>query len=130
MSKGALKLKGGMDGTVTFHDSCYLGRYNEIYDAPRNVVKSVSGGKLVEMDRRLSRSFCCGGGGGRMWIDEVIGSRINEVRTDEALALNTSSIALACPYCLTMFEDGLKARDKEGAVKIQDVAEIVVAALE
>ena len=130
MRSGALKLKGGMDGTVTFHDSCYLGRYNEIYDAPRNVVKSVSGGKLVEMDRRLSKSFCCGGGGGRMWIDEVIGSRINEVRTDEALALNTSSIALACPYCLTMFEDGLKARDKEGSVKIQDVAEIVAAALD
>ncbi|MGQ9645306.1 MAG: (Fe-S)-binding protein [Thermodesulfobacteriota bacterium] len=120
-----LKLKGIDPITVTYHDSCYLGRYNQIYETPRMILSSIPGVKLKEMERSRSQSFCCGGGGGRMWMEEHIGKRINEVRIEQALELKPDVIATACPYCLTMLGDGLKTKGMEEKVKSLDIAELL-----
>lgn len=125
-----LSLKKGTPITVTYHDSCYLGRYNGIYEEPRKILTSISGVRLKEMERSRVKSFCCGGGGGRMWMEEHMGKRINEIRIDQALAVGTEQIATACPYCLTMLEDGLKAKGKEEAVKVLDIAELLEKGME
>ncbi|MGQ9509514.1 MAG: heterodisulfide reductase-related iron-sulfur binding cluster [Thermodesulfobacteriota bacterium] len=116
--------------TITYHDSCYLGRYNQIYHPQRQLLKAIPGVTLKEMERSFDRSFCCGGGGGRMWMEEHLGKRINELRVDQALALEPNVIATACPYCLTMLEDGLKARGKEDSIKVYDIAELLERAME
>ncbi|MBN2438362.1 MAG: (Fe-S)-binding protein [Deltaproteobacteria bacterium] len=127
---GRLKLSSGNDlGKIVFHDSCYLGRYNGIYEAPRDVVLSVTGKTPTEMERRYDRSFCCGAGGGRMWMEESVGKRINLERTEEALKENPRTICVCCPYCMTMFEDGLKDAGAEDKVNVLDLAEIVAGAL-
>lgn len=119
------KLAGSGNGSKgVYHDSCYLGRYNGIIDEPRELIKKSGVGALAEFDRKGKRSFCCGAGGGRMWMEETIGKRINEERVDEALTLDIETIYTACPFCLTMFEDGLKAREKEEEIKVMDIAEI------
>jgi len=115
--------------TLTYHDSCYLGRYNHIYEPQRQLLKAIPGVILKEMERSYARSFCCGGGGGRMWMEEHLGKRINEMRVDQALALKPNVIATACPYCLTMLEDGLKARGKEDSVRVYDIAELLEKAM-
>jgi len=115
---------------VTYHDSCYLSRSHGIYKEPRKILNALPGLKLEEMERARLRSFCCGGGGGRMWMEEHLGKRINEMRVDQALALAPHAIATACPYCLTMLEDGLKAKGKEASVKVYDIAELLEKALE
>ncbi len=107
-----------------YHDSCYLGRYNGIFDEPRDLLREAGAGPVVEFDRRRKRSFCCGAGGGRMWMEETTGKRINEERVDEALGLGVDTIFTACPFCMTMFEDGLKAREKEEEVAVLDIAEV------
>jgi len=122
---GKLKLNAKDSGNVVFHDSCYLGRYNGIYEAPRNVIASVTGHAPIEMERRNDRSFCCGAGGGRMWMEENTGKRINVERVEEALKKDPGTICVCCPYCLTMFEDGLKAIKTDGRVQVLDLAEIV-----
>ena len=125
-----LKLNGTTDlGNVVFHDSCYLGRYNGIYEAPRKAVASVTGQAPIEMKRRYDRSFCCGAGGGRMWMEEIIGKRINSERVEEALRENPKTICVCCPYCMTMFEDGLKDKEADERVQVLDLAEIVARAL-
>jgi len=111
---------------MTFHDSCYLGRYNEIYDSPRNLLKSVNGIELVEMDRNKDKGFCCGAGGGRMFLEEIEGRRINEIRTKEALKTNSNIIASACPFCMTMLSDGVKTFEKTEDVEVKDIAEILL----
>ena len=119
------KLKGTGNGSKgVYHDSCYLGRYNGIIDEPRELIKKSGAGHMAEFGRRGKKSFCCGAGGGRMWMEETVGKRINEERVDEALALGVDTIYTACPFCLTMFEDGLKAREKEKEVRVRDIAEI------
>ena len=131
LKEGKLKLNRSKDlGNVVFHDSCYLGRYNQIYESPREAVASVTGEAPTEMGRHHNSAFCCGAGGGRMWMEESIGKRINIERVEEALKEEPKTICVCCPYCMTMFEDGLK--DKEAADKVQvlDVAEIVAGALE
>jgi Fe-S oxidoreductase/nitrate reductase gamma subunit len=120
-----LKLKGIDPITVTYHDSCYLGRYNQIYETPRMILSSIPGVKLKEMERSRSQSFCCGGGGGRMWMEEHIGKRINEARIEQALEVGPDVIATACPYCLTMLGDGLKTKGMEEKVKSLDIAELL-----
>jgi Fe-S oxidoreductase/nitrate reductase gamma subunit len=120
-----LKLKRIDPITVTYHDSCYLGRYNQIYETPRNILTSIPGVRLKEMERSRYRSFCCGGGGGRMWMEEHIGKRINETRIEQALELKPDVIATACPYCLTMLGDGLKAKEMEESVKVLDIVELL-----
>lgn len=114
---------------VAYHDSCYLGRYQEEYEAPRSVLRAVPGVELVEMDRNRGRSFCCGAGGGRMWMEETLGRRINEMRVEQALEKNPQVVGANCPFCLTMFEDGVKAKEVDESVKVFDPAELVAGAL-
>lgn len=125
-----LKLNGSGDlGKVILHDSCYLGRYNGIYEAPREAITSATGWAPTEMKRYYDRSFCCGAGGGRMWLEEAIGKRINLERVQEALREDPRTICVCCPYCMTMFEDGLKDEKADDRVKVLDLAEIVARAL-
>ncbi len=124
-----LVLRHGSPLILTYHDSCYLGRYNQIYEPQRQLLKAIPGVNLKEMERSYDRSFCCGGGGGRMWMEEHLGKRINEMRVDQALRLKPNAIATACPYCLTMLEDGLKARGKEDSIKVYDIAELLERAM-
>jgi Fe-S oxidoreductase len=118
-----------IDKKVTYHDPCYLGRHNEVYDEPRGVLNHVPGVRLEEMHRCRSRGFCCGAGGSRMWLEEKIGTRINVNRTDEALGTGADVISTACPYCLIMLDDATKARQAEGAVsedvRVMDVAQVL-----
>jgi len=109
---------------VTFHDSCYIGRYNGIYNAPRDLLEA-SGGHLLEMARSRDRGFCCGAGGARMFMEEREGKRVNIERTEEALKLHPDMIATACPFCMTMLTDGLKAKDADERVHVRDVAEVL-----
>ncbi len=119
--------------SVTYHDPCYLGRHNRIFNPPREVLGAVPGLELTELPRNRERSFCCGAGGARMWMDENLGRRINIDRTDEALALSPGLITAACPWCITMLDDGLKQRRLEGAadesVQVTDVAELLLASV-
>lgn len=125
IAKGKIALKQPVEGLFTYHDSCFLGRYNEIYDQPRRILKAVPGLKLTEMERKLAKSFCCGAGGARMWMEEDIGERINDMRTDQAIATGAEKIAVGCPFCLTMLSDGIKDRKKEESMAALDIAEIV-----
>ncbi|MBZ0200714.1 MAG: (Fe-S)-binding protein, partial [Ignavibacteriaceae bacterium] len=123
---GKIQLKTeNKSSMVTYHDSCYLGRYNDVYDSPRTSLQSVNNLELVEMGRNKSRGFCCGAGGGRMFLEDVEGGRINEERTKEALATNADTIASACPFCMTMMTDGVKHYEKQDEVKVKDIAEII-----
>lgn len=122
---GKISVKRTVGEKLAYHDSCYLGRHNDIYDQPRAVLGNISRKGLAEFRRSRTKSFCCGAGGGRMWMEESLGTRINEERTQEALDSNLSLVATACPYCLTMLEDGLKAKDAIERVRVRDVAELV-----
>jgi Fe-S oxidoreductase len=125
LEAGTLRLKGPDSlGRVVIHDSCYLGRYNQIYRQPREILRMATGQNPVEMDRNLEKSFCCGAGGGRMWMEESAEHRLNINRTRQALAKTPDTIAVSCPYCMTMFEDGLK-NEKADQVRVLDLAEIV-----
>jgi Fe-S oxidoreductase len=125
-----LKLNGTGDlGKVLFHDSCYLGRHNGIYEAPREVLARAISHAPTEMKRRLKRSFCCGAGGGHMWMEESSGKRINHERVEEALKEDPRTICVCCPYCMTMFEDGIKDLKASEKVQVLDLAEIVARAL-
>jgi Fe-S oxidoreductase len=116
--------------TVTYHDPCYLGRHNQVYEPPRELVSALPGVELREMTRSGSRSFCCGAGGARMWMEERIGKRINTDRTEEALATGAEAIAIGCPFCQVMLADGLTAAQSAGhgeGVEVLDVARLLLA---
>jgi len=125
---GKIKVKGGMGGTITYQDPCYLGRHNGIYRSPREII-NILGFRLVEMRGSSQESFCCGAGGGRIWMEERLGDRINIRRTEDALGTSPESIATACPYCLTMMEDGVKLKDMDDQVRTVDLAELVIEAI-
>ena len=123
-----LKSEDGRRLTMAYHDSCYLGRYNDVYDAPRETLRrALPVVNLVEPKRTKSRGLCCGAGGGRMFMEESQGKRINIERTEELLATGADEIAVACPFCMTMMSDGLKAKDS--AVPVRDIAEVVASQL-
>jgi Fe-S oxidoreductase/nitrate reductase gamma subunit len=128
--EGRLKISKKLEARITYHDSCYLGRYNEIYDAPRDILGSINGVKLLEMKRSRDRGLCCGAGGARMFMEEKIGKRINIERTEEALSLNPDTIASACPFCMTMLTDGVKAKEVADKVQVKDIAEILLEVVE
>jgi Fe-S oxidoreductase len=116
-------------GKIVFHDSCYLGRYNAIFEPPRRVIASATGGQPAEMERNRDKGFCCGAGGGRMWMEEKVGKLINVARVEEALKKQPDTVCVCCPYCMTMFDDGLKDKEAADKVRVLDLAEIVAQAL-
>ncbi len=122
---GRIKGMTEVQQRVTYHDSCYIGRYNNNYDAPRSTVKHVPGLEVIEMDRNRSRGLCCGAGGGQMYLEENEGKRVNIERTEEALATGAQTITTACPFCMTMMNDGVKNKEAEGVV-VKDVAEVLL----
>lgn len=126
VSSGKITLKQDGNSKMTYHDSCYLGRYNDVYDSPRKNLKSVKGMNLIEMERSRDKGFCCGAGGGRMFLEDEEGGRVNEERTREALETGADTIASACPFCMTMLTDGVKHFEKTDEVEVQDIAEIVL----
>ncbi|MDQ8736164.1 (Fe-S)-binding protein [Paenibacillus sp. LHD-38] len=125
LADGSLKPLHTIDERVTVHDSCYLGRYNDTYEAPRSLLRAIPGVTIEEMERSRSNGMCCGAGGGLMWMEEHSGTRVNHARTAQALEVKPSVISSACPYCLTMLEDGLKALSAEEKVIARDVAELL-----
>ncbi|OAJ76050.1 hypothetical protein AYJ08_03555 [Brevibacillus sp. SKDU10] len=129
IEEGRLTPKKEVKERITYHDSCYLGRYNNIYDMPRQILQQIPGVEIVEMKRSQCDSMCCGAGGGLMWMEEHEGTRVNVARTEQALEVNPTEIASACPYCLTMMDDGLKMKEAEEQVKARDIAEILADAL-
>ncbi len=133
VASGRLKLESKVSDSamgrkrVTYHDSCYLGRYNGILDEPRRLL-AAAGHDLVELPRKGSQAFCCGAGGGRMWLEEDEGERINLLRTDEVLGISPDIAAVACPYCLTMLKDGVDDREAGDRVRVMDIAEVLAEA--
>jgi Fe-S oxidoreductase len=124
LAEKKLTIESPIAQKLTYHDSCYLGRWNGEYDAPRAIGKAASK-EYVEMTRSKEHGFCCGGGGGRMWMEEKIGTRVNNNRTDEILATGAEVAAVACPFCTIMITDGVKARNMEEQVQVLDVAEVI-----
>jgi len=130
IKEGKLRPSKAIDGKFTYHDSCYLGRWNDIYDPPRAVVEAIPGAVLVEIERHHKRGFCCGAGGGRMWMEEKIGTRINHNRVEQTLRTQAPRVATACPFCLTMFRDGISAKGAESQLQVQDLAQYLADAMD
>jgi Fe-S oxidoreductase len=128
LKNGKIKLKGDENHrmNIVYHDSCYLGRYNGMYKQPRAALESIPGVKLIEPDRTGDKGFCCGAGGGQMFMEETEGKRVNIERTEELLESGAKTIALNCPFCMTMITDGVKAEDKVEEVRVKDVAELLL----
>lgn len=125
IKEGKIKPSKKQNETITFHDSCYLGRWNNIYSEPREVLESSSITPLKEMKQNHDQSMCCGAGGGRMWMEETIGKRINVTRTEQAIDTGATIIASSCPFCMTMLSDGIKTKEKTETMKVLDIAEVV-----
>jgi Fe-S oxidoreductase len=125
VAAGKLQPSPAPNRKITFHDPCYLGRQNGVYDAPRQLVQISSQQKPIEMDRHRSKSFCCGGGGGMSFVEEAPDQRVNQERAREALETGADVLAVGCPFCLTMMEDGINARKAGRDVRVMDVAELL-----
>jgi Fe-S oxidoreductase len=126
IEQGKLKPSGTVSKRVTYHDPCFLGKRNEIFDAPRQILESLNGLELVEMKRTKENSFCCGGGAGRVWTEEAASEKRPCVnRVQEALELGVEVIATACPFCITTLEDAVKVLDAEDKMSIKDILELL-----
>ncbi len=122
---GKLEITGSYDKEITWHDPCYLGRHNDIFDEPRDVLNSIPGLTLREMAASRRNSLCCGGGGGRVWMETPKGERFSDLRVEQARAIGAEVLATACPYCISMFEDSRLTLDVEDSIEIKDITEIV-----
>jgi Fe-S oxidoreductase len=127
--RGKVKINREAAKSVVYHDSCYLGRYNEVYDPPRDILKAIPGIILKEADRSRNKGMCCGAGGGRMWVEENPTQRVNTLRVEQLLATQPDVIASACPYCMTMLSDGVKEKQLEDKVQTRDILEILADAV-
>ena len=128
---GRLNISGEAVGRITYHDSCYLGRHNKIYDAPRKVVSALPGADVREMKRTRSNGLCCGAGGGFAWMEDgEADDRINRIRVQDALDADVNTVAVACPFCMQMFEDGIKTKNADDRLVVKDLVELVAEALE
>jgi Fe-S oxidoreductase/nitrate reductase gamma subunit len=130
LAAGRIKPKRALDATIAFHDSCYLGRYNGITEAPRNVAKAVPGLRLVELPRNRERGLCCGGGGGHMWMEVKAQKRVNIIRVEEALEAKVDMVGTGCPFCLAMVDLGRKVKGAEETLQVKDVSELIAESLE
>ncbi|HET9494186.1 MAG TPA: heterodisulfide reductase-related iron-sulfur binding cluster [Chloroflexia bacterium] len=126
IKEGRLQMANRVEQAITYHDPCYLGRYNDVYDAPRNVLEAIPGVELREMTRTRNNALCCGAGGGRMWVEEHVGRRMNQNRMQDALDTGAPTLAAACPFCTSMFEDGIKGKDAGDQIRLMDLSELVV----
>ena len=134
IASGKLQLNGGGNGSgkVTFHDPCYLGRYNDQYESPRDLIRKAMANKggLVEMEHSRENSFCCGAGGGNMWYEmDDEKDRMNLARVRQAAATGANTVATACSFCMIMMDDGVKVEGKEDSLQVKDVAELVAESL-
>ena len=129
IKEGRLKFTQEINKRVTYHDPCYLGRHNDIYQAPRQVLESIPGLELVEMAYCRENSLCCGGGGGRIWMETKKGERFSDTRIEQALEVGAEIMAVACPYCMSNLDDSLLTSGKEESLEIRDIAELVQQAL-
>jgi Fe-S oxidoreductase/nitrate reductase gamma subunit len=132
IDNGQLDIRNAsLEDRITYHDSCYLGRHNDVYMAPRKIVGSIKGVQIVEMPRNGTQGMCCGAGGARMWMEESIGTKVNDERAQEAISTGASRVATACPFCYIMLDDGVKGAGKEESeVKVADIAIHLLDALE
>jgi len=127
--EGRFKFSKELNKRVTYHDPCYLGRHNGIYEEPREVLRSIPGLELVEMHDSGENSLCCGGGGGRIWVETKKGERFSDLRIDQAIEVGADILAASCPYCLLNFEDSLLTTDKGDIIQVKDVSELVQEAI-
>jgi Fe-S oxidoreductase len=123
IKEGRFNINAKDFGSLTFHDSCYLGRWNNIYESPRNILKKINTGRLIEMERAKSKGFCCGAGGARMFMEETIGKRINNTRAEQVIESGATTVAASCPFCATMLNDGIMETDKQ--IPVKDIAEFI-----
>jgi Fe-S oxidoreductase len=129
ISEGRLEFTGKYDKKVTYHDPCYLGRHNDIYDEPREVLKKIPGLELLEMADTLENSLCCGGGGGRIWMETIKGERFSDLRVDQAVRTGAEVLATSCPYCITHFEESRLTLESGVSFEIMDITEIIKEAI-
>jgi len=129
IKQGRLSLTKEVNKRVAYHDPCYLGRHNDIYDEPREVLKSIPGLELVELPYYRENSLCCGGGGGRIWMETKRDERFSDMRIEQALEVGANVLAVACPYCLSNFEDSVLTLEKSDVIEVRDIAELVQEAI-
>ena len=125
IAEGKIRPVATIESTVAYHDSCYLGRHNGIYDPPRRIANAIPGVRLVEMERRREQGFCCGAGGGHMWMDESRGRRVNHMRTEQALETGADTVGVSCPFCLQMFEEGIQSAGVDDRKQVKDLLELL-----
>jgi len=129
LRQGQVRLTKRLGQRVAYHDSCYLGRHNGMYAPPREILSRIPDVRPIELERHGADGFCCGAGGGMMWLEERTGKRVNVERTEEALRVQPDVVGTACPFCLSMFEDGIRAKDAVERIRALDLAELVVQAM-
>jgi Fe-S oxidoreductase len=129
LKEGKLKFTVPIERTITYHDPCYLGRYNDIYDAPREILKAIKGIKLIEMKNNREKARCCGGGGGHYWMDIPGGERLNVARAKEAVETKADIVTVGCIYCLHMLDDAIKILSLDEKMVVYDISDLVVVAL-